>query len=128
MKTWLILILFHLWMLLYTVFYRGVQAKYPLHIGGMYPSSHIYVGHRMIEMEKIANMAIRDINAREDILNQYELKLKLKDDKVNENFKTTTNVTFYFLLFMQVLCFFIHSLIKSLLVKFCIMKHCMVHN
>ena len=82
MKKWSIAILFYLWILLYTIFYHGVLAKHSLYIGGMYPSSHIYVGHRMIEMEKIANMAIRDINAREDILNQYELKLRLRDDKV----------------------------------------------
>ncbi|RDD42116.1 Gamma-aminobutyric acid type B receptor subunit 2 [Trichoplax sp. H2] len=59
-------------------------AKTPLYIGGTFPLSHRYLRQKMIEMENSAKMAIRDINSRNDILETYEIRLNLKDDRFDK--------------------------------------------
>lgn len=73
------------WILLYTITFHISLAKFPLYIGGTYPKSNAYLRRRMVELETSANLAIRNINLRTDILKNYELRLNLKDDKVSHS-------------------------------------------
>ena len=60
-----------------------VECKDSLHIGMMQPLTGGYSNEAGLTYLKFAEMAIRDINARDDILADYELKSSVYDTQVS---------------------------------------------